>query len=70
MRYPLVAFLFVFLLGPYTAHALLTGSARIQGKTEFKTSRGSHPANDVFESRRVGGGVLVSAPASITLLGD
>jgi hypothetical protein len=27
MRYPILAFLFVFLLVPYTAHAVLSGSA-------------------------------------------
>lgn len=30
MRYPLCAFMFVFVLGPFAAHALLTGTARIE----------------------------------------
>lgn len=29
MRYPLWAFLFVFMLPPFAAHALLTGGARV-----------------------------------------
>jgi len=29
MRYPLWAFLFLFLLPPFAAHALLTGNARL-----------------------------------------
>jgi len=52
MRYPLVTFLFVFLLGPYTGHALLTGAARIEPKIV-----GSEAA---VEHRHIGGGVHVS----------
>jgi hypothetical protein len=33
MRYPLVAFLFIFVIPPYTAHALLAGKARIAPAT-------------------------------------
>jgi hypothetical protein len=29
MRYPLWAFLFVFVIPPFTAHALLAGGARV-----------------------------------------
>lgn len=43
---------FVFLLGPHTAHVLLTGSAHIQIKAVFKTSEAGHRAKDVFESQR------------------
>ncbi len=58
MRYPMLAFLLAFLLGPYTAHAMLTGGARIEPRdqatpvvqrTEKATTR-SH----------FGGGVLIS----------
>lgn len=34
MRYPLLAFLFVFVIPPFTAHALLTGTASVGAKTE------------------------------------
>lgn len=30
MRYPLLAFLFVFVLLPFTVHAVLTGGARFE----------------------------------------
>jgi hypothetical protein len=38
MRYPLVAFLFVFVIPPFTAHALLAGKARIAPATTSITS--------------------------------
>lgn len=34
MRYPLLAFLFVFVIPPFTAHALLTGTAAMGAKAE------------------------------------
>jgi multisubunit Na+/H+ antiporter MnhG subunit len=58
MRYPLVAFLFVFLLGPYTAHAMLTGAARIQPKAEV--NHVLKRSNGTMENRHLGGGVLMS----------
>lgn len=58
MRYPLVAFLFVFVLGPYTAHAMLTGSARIQPKAGV--SQVTARTSSAMENRHLGGGVLIS----------
>lgn len=70
MRYPLVAFLFVFVLGPYTAHALLTGSARFEVEADMTTRQLGSRATETVESRRLAGGVLVSRSASMRVLGD
>lgn len=56
MRYPVVAFLFVFVLGPYAAHALLTGSARILPMAEIQVSQ----ATQRTAHAHLGGGVLIS----------
>jgi hypothetical protein len=58
MRYPLVAFLFVFLLGPYTAHAMLTGAARIE--TPSEAHRGVLHSGAFSQLRQLGDGVLVA----------
>ena len=60
MRYPLVAFLFVFVLGPYTAHAVLTGSARFQPQTDGGTVQIAQRGRSAVENRQFGGGVLIS----------
>jgi len=60
MRYPLVAFLVVFVLGPYTAHAVLTGSARFQPQTDDRTVQVEQRGSGALEIRQFGGGVLIS----------
>ncbi|MFD2648340.1 hypothetical protein ACFSX5_11110 [Devosia albogilva] len=58
MRYPLLAFLFVFVLGPYTAHALLTGAARIQPRDA--TVPAIQRSAKISDRSHFGGGVLIS----------
>ena len=60
MRYPLVAFLFVFVLGPYTAHAVLTGSARFQPQADDGTVQTAQRGRSAVENGQFGGGVLIS----------
>ena len=52
MRYPLWAFFFVFLLPPFAAHALLTGSARLdaQPNSNFSVTTVAHNAPQTFHS--------------------
>jgi hypothetical protein len=58
MRYPMLAFLFVFVLGPYTAHAMLTGGARIQPRDPAEPV--VHRTEKIAARSHLGGGVLVS----------
>ena len=59
MRYSLVAFLFVFVLGPYTAHTVLTGSARFQPQADDSTIQIARRGRSASENRQFGGGVLI-----------
>ena len=65
MRYPLVAFLFVFLLGPYTAHALLTGSARFQPKAVVTAVEIGPIAKAVIHSRSLDARTRLSSSISL-----
>ncbi len=69
MRYPLVAFLFVFLLGPYTAHALLTGSARFQSKSAVQAVEIGPIAKAVIHSRSLDAGARLSHLISLNAPG-
>lgn len=47
MRYPIWMFLFVFVMPPFAAHALLTGKARVEPiESRVTVTRYSVPQND------------------------
>ena len=63
MRYPLWAFLFVFVLPPFTVHALLSGAARIEHEVSLRPSQLIKPMQAAKGTVRIRVGAL-PAPGS------
>ena len=64
MRYPLVLFLVLFVMAPYTAHAVLSGSARFQPRPDHSTAQLAQRGKIQSAGHQVAGGVLISTNLS------